>query len=58
MGQISPTGIILGIFFYLNGKEKNKLENVIIPAKGFAEIKIPWIAVKGKNEISITVRKY
>jgi hypothetical protein len=42
----------------VNGEEKNKVGDIIIPAKGFAEIKIPWIAVKGKNEISIVVRKY
>jgi uncharacterized membrane protein len=40
---------------YLNGKEKNKVEDIIIPARGYAEIQIPWIAEKGKNNISLVV---
>ena len=40
---------------YLNGKEKNKVEDIIIPARGYAEIRIPWIAEKGKNNISLVV---
>jgi hypothetical protein len=48
----------LDLMFYLNGEEKNKVVDLIIPAEGFAEIKIPWISVKGKNEITIVVKKY
>jgi len=39
----------------INGMEKNKVEDIIIPARGHADISIPWIAVKGKNDISIVV---
>lgn len=48
----------LHVILMINEQEKNKVGDIIIPAKGFADIKIPWIAVKGKNEISIVVRKY
>ena len=34
---------------FINGKEKNKVEDIIIPARGYADISIPWIANKGKN---------
>jgi hypothetical protein len=40
----------------VNNEEKNKVEDIIIPAGGYADIKMPWIAVKGKNEIEIVVR--
>lgn len=43
------------ISLYINGKEKNKVEDIIIPARGYADITIPWIAEKGKNDISIIV---
>ena len=46
----------LKLFFYVNGKEKNKIENISIPSSGYADIEIPWIAVKGKNEIYIVVK--
>ncbi|MFE3845842.1 CARDB domain-containing protein [Thermoplasmatota archaeon] len=46
------------VILYINGEEKNKVGDIIIPAEGFADIKIPWISVKGKNEISIVVKKY
>ncbi len=45
----------LSISLQVNGKEKNKVEDIDIPAGGYADISIPWIAEKGKNEISITV---
>ena len=45
----------LSISLQVNGKEKNKVEDLDIPAGGYADISIPWIAEKGKNEISITV---
>ena len=37
---------------YINGKEKNKVE-VTIPHGGYADIKLPWIALKGKNDLMI-----
>jgi len=40
----------------VNNEEKNKVEDITIPAGGYADIKIPWIAIKGKNEIEIVVR--
>ncbi len=43
------------IKMFINGKEKNKVEDIIIPARGYAEIQIPWIAEKGKNDISLVV---
>jgi len=39
----------------INDKEKNKVEDIIIPARGYADISIPWIAKKGKNDIRIVV---
>ncbi len=47
----------IDIILLLNGEEKNKVVDIIIPAEGYADINIPWIAVKGKNEISIVVKK-
>lgn len=41
----------------VNGKVKNKVENVDIPRGGYAEIEIPWIAEKGKNEVDIEVNQ-
>jgi len=46
----------LAIFLYVNGKQKNKVEDVTIPVGGHADIVIPWIAEKGKNEIEIIVK--
>jgi len=37
---------------YLNNKEKNKVE-VTIPSGGYADIRMPWIAIKGKNKLHI-----
>ena len=37
---------------YLNNKEKNKVE-VTIPIGGYADIRMPWIAIKGKNKLHI-----
>jgi hypothetical protein len=44
------------IFFYLNGKQKNKVE-VTLPAGNIADIQIPWIAEKGKNQVRIRVKE-
>ena len=43
------------IILYVNGEEKNKVEDITIPRGGHADISIPWIAVKGKNEVYIVV---
>ncbi|MCX6666889.1 MAG: hypothetical protein NTV74_01410 [Euryarchaeota archaeon] len=52
-GNVSASNVT--VVLYVNGKEKNKVENVTIPAGGYADIKMPWIAVKGKNEVNIVV---
>jgi uncharacterized membrane protein len=44
------------VFLYINGKEKNKVEDITIPRGGYAKIEIPWIAVKGKNKVDIVVK--
>jgi len=41
---------------YINGKEKNKTE-VTIPSGGYANIRIPWIAYKGKNKLYIKAQE-
>jgi uncharacterized membrane protein len=46
----------INVILYINGEEKNKVEDITIPRGGYAEIEIPWIAVKGKNEINILVK--
>jgi hypothetical protein len=46
----------IDIILYINGKEKNKVGDITIPAGGYADIEMPWIAVKGKNEINIVVK--
>ena len=45
----------VSVSLQVNGKEKNKVEDIDIPPRGYADISIPWIAEKGKNEITITV---
>jgi len=40
------------VVLFINGKQKNKVE-VTIPSGGYADIKIPWIALKGKNELQL-----
>jgi subtilase family serine protease len=52
-GNASASGI--NVVLYINGKEKNKVQDILIPAGGYADVKMPWIAVKGKNEINIVV---
>jgi len=37
---------------YINAKEKNKVE-VTIPSGGYADVRMPWIAIKGKNKLHI-----
>jgi len=43
------------VVLYVNGKEKNKVEDITIPCGAYADIEIPWVAVKGKNEVNIEV---
>jgi hypothetical protein len=54
IGAVSAENV--SIYLYVNGEEKNKVENITIPRKGYAEVEIPWIAVKGNNEINIIVK--
>ena len=46
----------LKVILLVNDKQKNKVEDINIPVSGFADIKLPWIAEKGKNDIRILVR--
>ena len=46
----------LTIVLFVNGKEKSKVEDITIPRGGYADVEIPWIAEKGKNEIKIIVK--
>ncbi len=52
-GNVSTDKI--NIIFFVNGKEKNKIEDIIIPRGGYADIQIPWIADSGKNQVYIVV---
>jgi len=45
----------ISIKLFINNKEKNKVEELIIPAGGYADITLPWIAEKGKNDLRIIV---
>ena len=53
-GKVSANNV--SVILYLNGKEKNKVEDITIPRGGYADIEMPWIAEKGKNEINIVVK--
>jgi len=53
-GNASASGV--DVILYINDKEKNKVDDVIIPAGGYADIRMPWIVGKSKNEINIVVR--
>ncbi|MFO7677604.1 MAG: hypothetical protein R6V50_04390 [Thermoplasmatota archaeon] len=44
------------IVLFINGKQKNKVQ-VTIPPGGYADVKIPWIALKGKNELEIKINE-
>ena len=43
------------VVLYVNCEEKNKVEGIAIPRGGYADIEIPWVAVKGKNKVHIEV---
>ncbi|MFW6119883.1 MAG: CARDB domain-containing protein [Petrotogales bacterium] len=45
------------VILYINGKQKNKAV-VTIPSGGYADIRMPWIAYKGKNKLYIKVREH
>jgi hypothetical protein len=53
-GNVSARNI--SVILYVNGEEKNKVEDITIPRGGYADIAIPWVAVKGKNEVYIVVK--
>jgi len=53
-GNVSAEKV--SVILYVNGEEKNKVENITIPRGGYADIEMPWIAVKGKNEVNIVVK--
>jgi uncharacterized membrane protein len=52
-GKVSANKV--NIILSVNGEEKNKVEDITIPRGGYAEIEIPWIAVKGKNHLDIVI---
>ena len=45
----------IDIQLFVNGQLKNKIEKTTIPSQGYANVEMPWIAVKGKNNIDIRV---
>lgn len=53
-GNVSTDKI--SIILYVNGEEKNKVEEITIPRGGYAEVEMSWIAVKGKNQVNIVVK--
>jgi len=53
-GKVAATNV--SVILYVNGEEKNKVEDITIPGGGYAEIRMPWIADKGKNEFNIVVK--
>jgi hypothetical protein len=53
-GNASASNV--SVVLYVNDKKKNKVEDITIPSGGYADIEMPWIAVKGKNEVNIVVK--
>lgn len=53
-GSISARNV--KVFFYLNGKQKNTL-TISLPAGNVADIQMPWIGEKGKNQVRIRVKE-
>jgi subtilase family serine protease len=45
----------LSIVLSVNGIEKNRVEDISIPPGGYADVKMPWRALQGKNSICISV---
>ena len=54
-GTISAKNVKIAL--YINNKQKSKVE-VTIPSNGYADIKMPWIAQKGKNKLRIKIINY
>jgi hypothetical protein len=58
--SVSNKGIVsarnVNVFLYVNGKQKNSVE-VTIPAGSVADIQMPWIAVKGKNQVRLRLKE-
>jgi len=52
-GYIQAKNVKISLF--INGEQKNKVEDVVIPAGGYADITLPWIAGKGKQELHLVV---
>jgi len=52
-GDVSADDVTVVLF--VNGEQKNKVEGITIPRGGYADIEIPWVAVKGKNNVHIEV---
>jgi hypothetical protein len=46
----------VSVVLYVNDRQKNKVDEINIPRGGYAEIEMPWIAEKGKNEVNIVVK--
>lgn len=53
-GTISARNI--EVVLLINRKQKNKVQ-VTIPPEGFADIKLPWIALKGKNDVELKIKE-
>ena len=54
-GNVKAKG--LSVKLAVNGVEKNRVENISIPPKGYANVRIPWVASPGENSVTITVEK-
>ena len=55
IGNITARNV--NVRLYINGKEKNKTV-VTIPSEGYADIRMPWIANKGKNKLYIKAKEH
>ena len=47
----------ISVVLSVNGIEKNRIDGISIPAGGYADIKLPWVAVEGRNRLRIVVKK-
>lgn len=47
----------IAVFLFINGKQKNKVQGITIPGRGYADLELPWIAEEGENKVHITVIK-
>lgn len=57
MNKGNITARNVNVKLYINGKEKNKTV-VTIPSEGYADIRMPWIAYKGKNKLYIKAKEH